>query len=93
MFDAVVGDVAITTSRTKIVDFTQPFVSSGLVVVAPFKKLNSGAWAFLRPFSALMWAVIVLSFITVGVVVWILEHRVNDEFRGSPTRQCITILW
>ncbi|XP_057516993.1 glutamate receptor 3.3-like [Amaranthus tricolor] len=93
IFDAVVGDVTITTSRTKIVDFTQPFVSSGLVVVVPFKKLNSGAWAFLRPFSPLMWAVIVLSFITVGAVVWILEHRVNDEFRGSRTRQFITILW
>lgn len=92
-FDAAVGDIAIVTSRTRIVDFTQPFVSSGLVVVAPFKRLNSGAWAFLEPFSPLMWGVIVLSFITVGVVVWILEHRINDEFRGSPTRQCITILW
>lgn len=76
-----------------MVDFTQPFASSGLVVVAPFKKLSSGPWAFLQPFSPLMWGVIVLSFITVGVVVWILEHRINDEFRGSPARQCITILW
>ncbi|KAL2895374.1 Glutamate receptor 3.3 [Bienertia sinuspersici] len=92
-FDAAVGDIAIVTSRTRMVDFTQPFVSSGLVVVAPFKKINSGAWAFLEPFSPLMWCVIVLSFITVGVVVWILEHRINDEFRGSPTRQFITILW
>ncbi|KAL9238084.1 hypothetical protein vseg_012557 [Gypsophila vaccaria] len=92
-FDAAVGDIAIVTSRTKIVDFTQPFTSSGLVVVAPFKKVNSGAWAFLRPFSPLMWAVIVISFISIGVVVWILEHRINDEFRGSPRRQFITILW
>ncbi|XP_056686288.1 glutamate receptor 3.3 isoform X1 [Spinacia oleracea] len=92
-FDAAVGDIAIVTSRTRMVDFTQPFASSGLVVVAPFKKLSSGPWAFLQPFSPLMWGVIVLSFITVGVVVWILEHRINDEFRGSPARQCITILW
>ncbi|KAK9740178.1 hypothetical protein RND81_03G017100 [Saponaria officinalis] len=92
-FDAAIGDIAIVTSRTKIVDFTQPFTSSGLVVVAPFKKSTSGAWAFLRPFSPLMWAVIVISFISIGVVVWILEHRINDEFRGSPRRQFITILW
>lgn len=45
-FDAVVGDIAIVTNRTKIVDFTQPYVSSGLVIVAPFKKENTGAWAF-----------------------------------------------
>ncbi|KAL2893083.1 Glutamate receptor 3.2 [Bienertia sinuspersici] len=40
-----------------------------------------------------MWAIIVVSFITVNVVVWILEHRINDGFRGSLTRQLITILW
>ncbi|OMO51259.1 GPCR, family 3 [Corchorus olitorius] len=57
VFDAVVGDIAIVTNRTKVVDFTQPYVSSGLVIVAPFKKQNTGAWAFLRPFSARMWIV------------------------------------
>ncbi|KAM6543414.1 hypothetical protein CsatB_007861 [Cannabis sativa] len=92
-FDAAVGDIAIVTNRTRIVDFTQPYVASGLVVVAPFKKLNTGAWAFLRPFNGLMWAVTATFFIVVGIVVWILEHRINDEFRGPPKRQLITILW
>lgn len=87
------GDIAIVTNRTKIVDFTQPYAASGLVVVAPFKKLNSGAWAFLRPFNRLMWAVTACCFLFVGIVVWILEHRINDEFRGPPKRQCVTILW
>ncbi|XP_057469015.1 glutamate receptor 3.3-like [Actinidia eriantha] len=92
-FDGVVGDIAIVTNRTKIVDFTQPYVASGLVVVAPFRKLNTGAWAFLRPFSLLMWGVTAAFFIVVGIVVWILEHRMNDEFRGPPKQQLITILW
>jgi len=88
-----VGDIAIVTNRTKIVDFTQPYVESGLVVVAPVKKLNSSPWAFLSPFSPLMWAVTAVFFLIVGVVVWILEHRTNDEFRGSPRKQIMTILW
>ncbi|KAK4348933.1 hypothetical protein RND71_031688 [Anisodus tanguticus] len=92
-FDGVVGDIAIVTNRTRIVDFTQPYVASGLVVVAPFQKLNSGGWAFLRPFSAQMWGVITIFFLFVGMVVWILEHRINDEFRGPPKQQLITILW
>ncbi|KAB1203515.1 Glutamate receptor 3.3 [Morella rubra] len=92
-FDAVVGDITIVPNRTKIVDFTQPYASSGLVVVAPFKRKNSGAWAFLRPFSPLMWTVTACFFLFIGVVVWILEHRINDEFRGPPTKQLITILW
>ncbi|KAJ6773382.1 IONOTROPIC GLUTAMATE RECEPTOR [Salix purpurea] len=92
-FDAAVGDIAIVTNRTKTLDFTQPYVASGLVVVAPFRKLNSGAWAFLRPFSARMWIVTACFFLVIGLVVWILEHRINDDFRGPPKRQVITILW
>ncbi|CDP07274.1 unnamed protein product [Coffea canephora] len=93
VFDGAVGDITIVTNRTKTVDFTQPYVSSGLVVVAPFRKLNTGAWAFLRPFSGLMWGVTAAFFLLVGIVVWILEHRTNDEFRGPPKQQLITILW
>ncbi|KAL6982274.1 hypothetical protein U1Q18_049523 [Sarracenia purpurea var. burkii] len=92
-FDAAVGDIAIVTNRTKIVDFTQPYAESGLFVVAPFRKLNTGAWAFQRPFTPLMWGVTAAFFIVVGIVVWILEHRINDEFRGPPQKQFITILW
>ncbi|KAJ4846637.1 hypothetical protein Tsubulata_014651 [Turnera subulata] len=93
VFDGVVGDIAIVTNRTKTVDFTQPYVESGLVVVAPVKKLSSSAWAFLRPFTPLMWAVTGAFFLIVGIVVWILEHRINDEFRGPPKQQIVTILW
>ncbi|GMY11074.1 glutamate receptor 3.6-like isoform X2 [Fagus crenata] len=92
-FDVVVGDIAITTNRTKIVDFTQPYIESGLVVVAPVSKLNSSAWAFLRPFTPLMWCVTGISFLLLGVVVWILERRTNDEFRGPPRKQFFTIIW
>ncbi|XAR73672.1 hypothetical protein NMG60_11007721 [Bertholletia excelsa] len=93
VYDAAIGDLAIVTNRTRMADFTQPYIESGLVVVAPVKKLKSHAWAFLRPFSAKMWAVTAVFFIIVGAVVWILEHRINDEFRGPPRKQVITILW
>ncbi|KAE9586667.1 putative periplasmic binding protein-like I [Lupinus albus] len=92
-FDGAIGDIAIVTNRTKIVDFTQPYAASGLVVVAPFKKTNSGGWSFLQPFTPLMWIVTASFFLFIGMVVWILEHRINDEFRGSPKQQFITILW
>ncbi|XP_054818508.1 glutamate receptor 3.3 [Prosopis cineraria] len=92
-FDGAVGDIAIVTNRTKAVDFTQPYIESGLVVVAPFKKTNSGGWSFLRPFTPLMWIVTASFFFFIGIVVWILEHRINDEFRGPPRQQIITILW
>ncbi|KAI4374870.1 hypothetical protein MLD38_012812 [Melastoma candidum] len=93
VLDAAVGDIAIVTNRTKIVDFTQPYAASGLVVVAPFRKKDSGAWAFLRPFTSQMWAVTAVFFLFIGLVIWILEHRINDEFRGPPREQITTILW
>lgn len=92
-FDGAVGDIAITTTRTKLVDFTQPYVESGLVVVAPVGKTETSALAFLAPFTPRMWFVTAVFFIIVGTVVWILEHRVNDEFRGPPKKQVVTILW
>ncbi|XVF59904.1 hypothetical protein PTKIN_Ptkin07bG0313300 [Pterospermum kingtungense] len=93
VYDAAVGDLAITTNRTRMVDFTQPYIESGLVVVAAVKKKHSNAWAFLRPFTPMMWCVTGIFFLIIGVVVWILEHRINDDFRGPPRRQIVTVLW
>jgi glutamate receptor, ionotropic, plant len=92
-YDAAVGDITITTNRTRIVDFTQPFMESGLVVVATVKKTKSSPWAFLKPFTWRMWCVTAVFFLFVGAVVWILEHRINSEFRGPPRQQLITVFW
>lgn len=90
--DAAVGDIAIVTNRTRMVDFTQPYVSTGLVIVAPIDNSESSAWVFLKPFTLEMWGVTALSFLIIAVVIWILEHRVNDDFRGPPKRQITTML-
>ncbi|KAM3376715.1 hypothetical protein P3S68_009128 [Capsicum galapagoense] len=93
VFDAAVGDIAIVTNRTKISDFSQPYIDSGLVLVVRVKKIRSIAWAFLRPFTPLAWGVIAAFCLIVGTIVWILEHKFNDEFRGPPKKQVVTILW
>ncbi|CAK8535528.1 unnamed protein product [Lathyrus sativus] len=92
-YDAAVGDVTIVPNRTRILDFTQPFMESGLVVVVPVKEIKSSPWAFLKPFTAQMWCVTGAFFLFVGAVVWILEHRHNPEFRGPPKKQIMTIFW
>ncbi|XP_031477374.1 glutamate receptor 3.3-like [Nymphaea colorata] len=92
-FDAAVGDIAIVTDRTRAIDFTQPYAESGLVVVAPTKRTKSGAWAFLRPFTLKMWGGTVAFLLVMGMVIWILEHKVNRDFRGTPKKQVATVLW
>ncbi len=93
-FDAVVGDVTITTKRSLTVDFTQPYVTSGLVVVVPVKPGGPGhAWAFMRPFTPIMWCTTGVFFFFTGLVMWLLEHKKNRDFRGRPKKQVVTTLW
>nr|GMC85451.1 glutamate receptor 3.6-like [Ipomoea batatas] len=93
VYDAGVGLIGITNNRTKMVDFTPPFMESSLVLVAPFRERGSSTWSFLRPFNARMWCVTGMLFLTIGAAVWILEHRVNDDFRGPVRKQIETIIW
>nr|GEV93323.1 glutamate receptor 3.2-like [Tanacetum cinerariifolium] len=91
--DAAVGDILIVSNRTKTVDFTQPYIESGLVVVVNIKKAHSCYWAYWRPFSPSLWGVTALFFHFVGALVWLLERRHNDVFRGPPRKQVVTVMW
>lgn len=93
-FDAVVGDVTVLANRSKYVDFTQPYTESGLIMlVALSDKRSSDSWAFLRPFTPAMWITTFAFFIFTGAVVWCLEHRRNRQFRGTPRKQVLTLIW
>ena len=93
-FDAVVGDITITTKRMEIADFTVSFKDSGLVVLVPKERPHSTyPWAFLHPFSLSMWFTTLAFFIFTGLVVWLLEHKKNRDFRGHPRKQVVTFLW
>ena len=94
IYDGVVGDVTITTKRSTLVDFTQPYTTSGLAVIVPVKQSNSSyAWAFMRPFTPLMWITTGLFFFFTGLILWLLEHKKNKDFRGRPQKQVVTTLW
>ncbi|PWA83402.1 CCAAT-binding factor [Artemisia annua] len=92
VFDAAIGDITILTNRTKAVDFTQPYIESGLVVVVHIDKPDSSSWVYVQPFSPQLWCVIALLFLFVGGVVWLLEHKHNDQFRGPPRKQIVTAM-
>lgn len=92
VIDAAMGDISITTNWTRLVDFTQPYISTGLVVVCKIDDTKVSSWAFLRPFTTKMWCVMGGFFVMIAFVIWILEHRVNRDFRGPPRRQCTTCL-
>ncbi|GMH09237.1 hypothetical protein Nepgr_011078 [Nepenthes gracilis] len=93
-YDAIVGDVTIRANRSRYVDFTQPYTLSGLVMVVPVKDDNNkNALTFLKPLTWHLWVTTLCFFVFIAFVVWILEHRINEEFRGPPSHQAGTSLY
>ncbi|KAM3375178.1 glutamate receptor 2.8 [Capsicum galapagoense] len=93
-YDAVVGDVTNLASRSKYVDFTLPFTESGISAVVPVKDDDrKNAWIFLKPLKGELWITTGAFFIFIGFVVWVLEYRANEEFRGPKHKQVGMIFW
>ncbi|XP_052209399.1 glutamate receptor 2.7-like isoform X2 [Diospyros lotus] len=93
-FDAVVGDITILANRSNHVDFSLPFIESGVAMVVPLRdKKKKNAWVFLKPLTWNLWLTSFCSFVSVGFVIWVLEHQINADFRGPPSHQVGTIFW
>ncbi|KAJ8758661.1 hypothetical protein K2173_000382 [Erythroxylum novogranatense] len=93
-YDAVVGDTTIRLNRSNYVDFTLPYTESGVSMIVPVKdNKNKNAWIFLKPLTWDLWFVWLCFFVFIGFVVWVLEHRINEEFRGPLFFQVGTSFW
>ncbi|KAM3714502.1 hypothetical protein ACJW31_01G337500 [Castanea mollissima] len=93
-YDAVIGDITIIANRSTYVDFTLPYTESGVQMVVSVKHdERKSLWIFLKPLSLNLWLTTGVAFIFIGLVIWVLEHRVNTEFRGPPEQQLGLIFW
>ncbi|CAN6217739.1 unnamed protein product [Urochloa humidicola] len=93
-FDAVVGDITILANRSLYVDFTLPYTESGVRMLVPVRdQRKKTAWTFLKPLSADLWLGAGAFFVFTGLIVWFIEHRTNDEFRGPPASQIGSIFY
>ncbi|EOA26530.1 hypothetical protein CARUB_v10022586mg [Capsella rubella] len=93
-YDAFVGDVSIIANRSQFVDFTLPYTESGVSMMVQLKdKKNKNTWVFVNPWSLGLWVTTACFFVFIGFIVWILEHRVNTDFRGPPHHQIGTSFW
>ncbi|KAM6559418.1 hypothetical protein CsatA_028657 [Cannabis sativa] len=94
-YDAVVADSTIRANRSKYVDFTLPYtMESGVAMVVPMEdNKRKSAWIFIKPLTWDLWIAILCFFLFIGFVVWVLEHRINEDFRGPPSHQIGTSFW
>ncbi|XP_057825045.1 glutamate receptor 3.4-like [Cryptomeria japonica] len=91
-YDAVVGDATILWNRSLYVGFTQPYTQTGLVMMVPLKRVRVFTWSFLHPFTAALWATAGAFFVCTAFLVWLVEHKDNEEFQGGVTKQVVTSL-
>ncbi|KAL3650958.1 hypothetical protein CASFOL_007361 [Castilleja foliolosa] len=93
-FDIVAGDVTIVGNRSRYIDFTLPFTESGIVMVVPIQDdKRKNTWLFVKPLTWEMWLTSFCSFLFIGILIWILEHRINEDFRGPFWYQVGMIFW
>ncbi|GAV84232.1 Lig_chan domain-containing protein/SBP_bac_3 domain-containing protein/ANF_receptor domain-containing protein [Cephalotus follicularis] len=93
-YDAVVGDTTIVANRSLYVDFTLPYTESGVSMLVSMKdNEKKNIWIFLKPLSLDLWVTTSVVFIFTGLVIWVLEHRLNTDFRGPPDQQLGMIFW
>ncbi|KAK1412690.1 hypothetical protein QVD17_34135 [Tagetes erecta] len=90
-FDAIIGDVTITSNRSRYVDFTLPFSDMGVGTLT--RNGKKSVWIFLDPLSADLWFTSAGFFLILGFVIWFIEHRTNEEFQGSTRQQLGITLW
>ncbi|XP_074315793.1 glutamate receptor 2.8-like [Silene latifolia] len=92
-YDIVVGDITIVANRSSLADFTLPFTESGVTMVVPVKDDKKSAWVFLKPLTWELWVATLCTFVFIAFAIWVLEHRINEEFRGPPLHQVGTSLF
>ncbi|WP_143824452.1 transporter substrate-binding domain-containing protein [Neiella marina] len=94
--DAAAAALTITADRERRLDFTHPYLTSGLgiavaqseqvSIMAAVKRFVSGD--FLQAVGALL---LVLS--VIGILVWLAERRHNSQFSDNPMRGIGAGLW
>ena len=86
--DAAVAALTVTGPRHRVVDFTQPFYSTGLGI-AVASDAGISWWAIIRNVFSLGFfraaAVLFAISLSVGVILWLIERRHNEHF--GPHRQ------
>ncbi|XVF17691.1 hypothetical protein REPUB_Repub10bG0145400 [Reevesia pubescens] len=80
IFDVAVGDIVITADHHRSVEFSQPYLEPGFMMIVKTKtnELNN-FWWFLSPFTSKMWVTLAALNIFIGAVISIIEGQYGDR--------------
>lgn len=77
--DIALAPFSITPERSAVVDFTKPFMTKGTSVVVRKPERSVWPFQFLSPLSKIVWIAIFLSFIFVGLFLFVVTRITNDD--------------
>ncbi|GIX90783.1 glutamate receptor ionotropic, kainate 3 [Caerostris extrusa] len=87
--DMAIADLTITSTREKVMDFTLPYMNTGISILfkKPTEKVKS-LFSFLSPFSAEVWLYVMVAFLGVSFVLFIVGRLSPYEWDDvNPCRQ------
>ena len=94
--DAAVAALTVTGPRHRVVDFTQPFYSTGLGIAVP-SDAGINWWSIIRYVFSLGFfraaAVLFFASLSVGVILWLIEHRHNEHFGAHRQGLGASVWW
>lgn len=93
--DGIVADLTITAERSRLVDFTQPYISSTLQMVVPLQSMRDIRFTIvLTPFSWELWAIILALYFFTIFSIFIVEYygRAHDD-NGHWTNALSKSFW
>lgn len=91
--DLAIGPITITSHRSKVVDFTHPFMTSGFGVVMATKEVSQDYFGFLKPFHKELWVAIIGSVVGMAVVSWLFSLLSPNGFYGRCEQGLKTEVW
>ena len=94
--DAAAAALTITAEREGRVDFSHPYLTSGLGIAVPQRPGGGMAAVLKRLFSGRFLGVLaaLLALLTaVGALVWLVERRRNAQFQGAAAKGIGSGLW
>ncbi|XP_028404580.1 glutamate receptor ionotropic, NMDA 1-like [Dendronephthya gigantea] len=73
--DMAVSDLTINEQRSKVVDFTHPYMDAGMAVMVKVSRREKNNWTgFMDPFAASLWIAIIVCINTTLLIMWLLER-------------------
>ncbi|CAF1370247.1 unnamed protein product [Adineta ricciae] len=95
VYDIVIGDITVTSTRREIVDFSTPFYDNTFsVIIKKDSTVKLDYFSYLKPFSRNVWLTLLGAWLYAAIIFWILERNINDSLREKSTMCSIMLsIW